>query len=454
MRTTILLLLLSLFSRMSASGQCNTGFIASMNISWVTVTASNSGPGVWHAWNFGDGTPLAYGNPFNNGATAMHEYNQPGTYVIKHIMGDSLRNCMDSSQQTVTAVFTYTCTADFRYMIDTPTGRYSFISTSFSSAPQTPWSPESYRWKSDGVDIGSGSNAYAVLSPGPHNVCLEMSLPGCFDSVCKVVTASPVPRCSTQAAFSYSAEPASPNRIRFSASPALPHAFYQWRTGDGGEYFGREFTHVYSGAGTYPVWLSVTDSVGRCTDTVLQHITVQPGPADSCVVSLAHQHHPVQNNEVSFTVNSSQPVRFMQWSIRFPDGTTDSLYRDQAYTFPDTGTYVVRLVVHTQTGCVRTVYDTVRVGSIGSANTVIPCYPNPATNTVTLQFRLEESLKMVISVYNTSGVEVKSRVEIGWKGGVVVSIPVNDLQPGQYFIHIVFPETYPVQRKSSIFQKL
>lgn len=187
----------------------------------------------------------------------------------------------------------------------------------------------------------------------------------------------------------------------------------------------------------------------------LQHATAQPALNDSCLVSLTHQHNPTQNNIVSFSVQSNQPIQFMQGHIEYPDGSGDSLYLNQPHILPDTGTYIVQLTVYTQTGCVRTIYDTVRVTSTGSStNTVIPCFPNPATNMVTMQFRLPESLKMVISVHNTSGVEMKSMVKIGWQGNVVVSIPVHDLQPGQYFIQIVFPETWPVQRKSSIFQKL
>ncbi|HEY0066399.1 MAG TPA: PKD domain-containing protein, partial [Flavisolibacter sp.] len=356
-------------------------------------------------------------------------------------------------KQTVTASYSYTCTAGFSYTLDTATGRYTFTSTSFSSAPPSP-SVENYRWTVDGVYRGAGLTLSTMLSPGQHNVCLEMTRPGCGDSVCKTVIVPPSQACTTRASISYSAEPGNPNRIRFSASPNLPNAFYYWNIG-GNNYFTREVTHVYAGAGTYPVWLSVTDSASRCSDSLSQYITVQAGPADSCVVSLTHRQNPTQNNIVSFSVNSNQPIQFMQGHIEYPDGSGDSLFLNQPHVLPDTGTYIAQLTVRTQTGCVRTVYDTVRVTSTGSnTNTVIPCFPNPATNMVTMQFRLPESLKMVISVHNTSGVEMKSMVQIGWRGNVVLSIPVDDLQPGQYFIQIVFPETYPIQRKSSIFQKL
>lgn len=174
---------------------------------------------------------------------------------------------------------------------------------------------------------------------------------------------------------------------------------------------------------------------------------------DSCSVLLTHQHHPGKNNDVRFIVEVDEPIEFLQWSIEYPDGRTDSLHRDRAYTFPYTGTYVAKLMVLTQPGCMRTVYDTVEVSSIGKTN-FIPCYPNPTTNMASLHLWLEETLKIVVTVYNTSGVEVKSLVSLGWKGSNLIEIPVKDLRPGQYFIQIVLPETYPVQRKSSIFQKL
>jgi hypothetical protein len=446
MRTAILIFFASALSCLSASGQCNTGFTASVNNAWVTATANSNTPGLWHAWTFGDGSGMKYG------PAVTHQFIHPGTYVITHILRDSLSNCWDSTSQTVTASFSYTCTASFSYTLDSVTGRYTFTSTSSSSAPPSP-SVESYQWTVDGVYKGSGPTFSTMLSPGSHNVCLKMSRPTCADSVCKTITVAAVPGCSMQASFTYSAEPGNPNRIRFSASPNLPNAFYYWNIG-GSNYFTREVTHVYNGAGTYPVWLSVTDSTSRCSDSVFQYISVQPGPADSCVVSLAHQQNATYDNHVVFSAQSNQPIQFMHGFIEYPNGWGDSLVLNQQHILPDTGTYIIQLTVHTQSGCVKTVYDTVRVTGMASTNTVIPCYPNPATNRVTMQFRLPESLKMVISVHNTSGVEMKSMVQIGWQGNVVVSIPVDDLQPGQYFIQVVFPETHPIQRKSSIFQKL
>lgn len=446
MRTVILLLFFSMLSCISASGQCNSGFTTGTNLSWVMVTANNNTAGLWHTWNFGDGTPLS------GGATATHEYNQSGTYVITHIVRDTMSNCWDSTKQTVTVSFSYSCTANFSYTLDTSTGRYTFTSTSSTSAPPSGTS-EYYWWKVDGSYRGTGPTLNIALSPGQHNVCLEMSRLGCGDSVCKTITVPQAPACTTQASISYSAEPGNPNRIRFSASPNLPNARYDWNIG-GHYYFTREVTHVFSGAGTYPVWLSVADSVGLCSDSVLQYVTVQRGPADSCVVSLTHQHNPSQNNSVTFSVNSNQPIQFMQGHIENLNGWGDSLYLNQPYALPDTGTYIVELTVVTQTGCVRTVYDTVRVTGIGGGNNTVPSYPNPAMNTVTVRFYMEEDSKTEISIYNSMGVLMKWVVKMLPPGNNTVTIPISELQPGQYFIDIRFLESERMRRKSSIFQKL
>lgn len=446
MRTTILLLFLSVLACMSASGQCNSAFATSTNLSLVTATANSNAAGLWHTWNFGDGTPLG------GGATATHEYNQSGTYVITHIVRDTMTNCWDSTKQTVSVNFSYSCTAGFSYTVNAATGTYSFVSTSSSTAPQ-PSPSENYWWRVDGSYRGTGTTFSTTLSPGQHNVCLEMSRPGCGDSVCKTITVPPAPACTTRASISYSAEPGHPNRIRFTANPNLPGASYYWHT-DGSDYFTREFTHVYAGAGTYPVWLSVIDSASQCSDSLVQNITVQPGPADSCVVSLTHQHNPTQNNQVTFSIQSSQPIQSKEWYIWYPDGSGDYMYIDQAYAFPDTGTYIMDLTVTTQMGCVKTVYDTVRVTSVNWGNNTVPTYPNPATNMITVSFFMEEDSKTVVSIYNSSGVQVKWVVKMLQPGRHSVTLPISELQQGLYFISIEFLESERMRRKSSIFQKL
>src|SRR6187401_2613169 len=123
--------------------QCNAGFNYTASSNTATFNATTNSQGFNHEWHFGDGS-------FGNGSTIIHNYNQPGQYMVKHIITDSLNTCVDSASQSITISFTPFCTASFSYNNFFPAvNRIVFASTSFVAGT----SIKNYTWKINNIVV-------------------------------------------------------------------------------------------------------------------------------------------------------------------------------------------------------------------------------------------------------------------------------------------------------------
>ena len=138
------------------------------------------------------------------------------------------------------------------------------------------------------------------------------------------------------------------------------HAFFgkssaQWNFGDGNTGVGINTTHNYNTTGTYTVQLIVFGNSG-CSDTISKPVTVvvnnKPAaniiaPATSCT-----------NAPVSFNSNiqSANAINIIQWNLSNGVSNTNASFN---YTFTQTGSYTIRLIVGTVNGCYDTVNKTI-----------------------------------------------------------------------------------------------
>src|SRR5206468_3144743 len=130
-------------------------------------------------------------------------------------------------------------------------------------------------------------------------------------------------------------------------------ASYVWNFGDGSTSTDANPTHTYAGIGTYTVKLVAMTSPG-CTDSVSHDVKVntKPTPAfsgtDACL-GFAN----------SFTNTSSGAASYM-WN--FGDGST-STATNPTHTYGGTGTYTVKLIAMTSSGCTDSVSHDVKVNT-------------------------------------------------------------------------------------------
>lgn len=125
---------------------------------------------------------------------------------------------------------------------------------------------------------------------------------------------------------------------------------YAWTFGDGGSASGRTVTHTYTSPGSFPVTLTITDTLGR-TQRTSHTISTGQGqiPTASFVMSPSS---PVIDQAINFNASGSTPepghtIRDYAWT--FGDGSSGGGAIVQ-HSYHDAGTYTVTLQVTDDAG--------------------------------------------------------------------------------------------------------
>lgn len=107
-------------------------------------------------------------------------------------------------------------------------------------------------------------------------------------------------------------------------------------------------SHLYSGAGTYDVSLSITTAEGCVVDTtVFDYVEVFPLPYAS--FSLSPEIINLLDADIAFTDHSQGEI--VDWDWNFGDGATSSLQHPN-HVYGDTGVFTINLQVTTDHGCI------------------------------------------------------------------------------------------------------
>jgi len=113
-------------------------------------------------------------------------------------------------------------------------------------------------------------------------------------------------------------------------------------------------THSFTAAGNYMVHLKVTNASGCYKDSSAQ-ITIEANPTANFSATTVCKGSPTV-----FTDNSTGGGTIVTWAWDFGDGGTANV-QNPTYTFANSGTFNVTLLVTTQAGCHNTVVKTVEV---------------------------------------------------------------------------------------------
>ncbi|MGQ0828815.1 MAG: PKD domain-containing protein [Bacteroidota bacterium] len=127
---------------------------------------------------------------------------------------------------------------------------------------------------------------------------------------------------------------------------------WNWNFGDFTTSTLQSPVHAYSSAGTYTVSLIVTTNFG-CIDTTTQTITLRDLTANFGFVVIC------QNREVFFTDSSLTGTdSIVSWQWDFDDGQ-QSILQNPSHIYSAIGSYYVRLIVTSASGCTDTIFKTV-----------------------------------------------------------------------------------------------
>ncbi len=333
----------------------------------IAFTNNSTGPPTLsYFWDFGDGV-------FSTAINPVHTYLTNGTFIAT-LVTTSTAGCMDTvrSNPIIIGAFTTSFNSPPAVCINATA---AFTNTSSPVPISSSWT------FGDGGTANSINATHIYSTPGVYTVRLYNTYSSCIDSVSRNITVNPRPVADFSAPVTMKCSP--PLTVNFQDLSTGGAVGWLWNFGDGGTSSLQNPSHTYNAYGNFTVTLIATNGFG-CTDTIVKpnYIKVQRAtisvplfPVRGCI--------PYTISPVP-VINSIDAVTSYQWD--FGDGGTSTL-ANPTYTYVAQGTYTVRLIITTSTGCTDTLIipTAVRVGSRPVVNfTAVPipvCGRQPVTFT-------------------------------------------------------------------------
>lgn len=310
----------------------------------VSTLGSGSVAG-WN-WDFGDVSNSTIQDP-------THSYVQPGSYNVK------LEVITDHGCENDTSHF----------VVVNPLPEVGFSFSNVCLNETTEFFDDSdiesgslVRWEWDFGDNTDGlgvNTSHIYQDDGLYTVNLVVTSDSlCVDSVQNDVTVYPLPETFFISDVVEGCQPLEVNFIDQSTVSSGSIVGWLWNMGEKNVTSDAQFpNYTYTDTGTYTLSLKVVTDNG-CLDslTINDMITVYPVPYASFDAS--PQPTTIVYPWVEFSDASSNDV--MEWDWSFGDGTFGVL-QNEAHEYPDTGAYLVTLIVHNQYGCTDTTDDIILI---------------------------------------------------------------------------------------------
>jgi gliding motility-associated-like protein len=293
-------------------------------------TGNSSGPGTLsYSWDFGDGNR-------SNAQKPVHTYTTNGTYNVT-LITTSNAGCSDTLRKTALVKLGTTVT---QFALPDSICYGEIIPVKNTSSPL----PATALW-----NFGDGTTSTAInpqktyFTIGTFNIRLVNTYEKCVDSITKAVKVFSKPTASfTSDLQTFCGIPAT---VRFSGSGA--GAAYRWEFGDGATANTRDAVHTYTAFGNYTVKFFVTGA-GGCVDSVVKNnfisitrpqVQIPALPARGCV-----------GLTVPFVAQPGAGINITSWHWDFGDGST-STEATPVKTYNNEGTFTVKLIFTTESGC-------------------------------------------------------------------------------------------------------
>jgi len=212
-----------------------------------------------------------------------------------------------------------------------------------------------YNWNFNGgyatPDTGQGPIMVNWLTPGNHDITLNVTRSGCDSAVTNVVNVFSSPPSPVLTADTLTGCPGV--EVCFTSSPVGNTIGYIWNFGDGDTSGQQNSCHVYTAAGVYSVAFQVALSPECIYDTALSNlIAVIPIPVAVFTPGTAVVQSP--QSLVSFT-NQSQYAASYLWNFSVAGNgnqvISNSTDFNTSYNFTQYGQYNVTLYAYNRLGC-------------------------------------------------------------------------------------------------------
>ncbi|GAB4145331.1 MAG: hypothetical protein Fur0041_19970 [Bacteroidia bacterium] len=200
--------------------------------------------------------------------------------------------------------------------------------------------------------------SYSYPNAGTYPVILFVTDSfGCSDSVMQNVIVYELPQ------IQFTGGPlsgCSPLCVNFTDQTTVTNssaAQWLWNFGDGGIDSIQNPQHCFINQGQYTITLTVTSQEGCVsTDSIPQYIDVIPGPV--AAFTFSPQPTTLNNSTIYFTDQSTNGG--VEWTWYFDENGSSSTLQNPSYTYQDTGTFNVMMIVSAAGGaCPDTAYGEV-----------------------------------------------------------------------------------------------
>jgi PKD repeat protein len=301
-------------------------------------------------WDFGDGTVVSVDYPSN--PNISHVYQEDGTYTV------TLTIITESVCQSIyTEEFEIQKAPEALINVQTTCLDEAF---GFEGEVHLNGGTDIWQWKWNFGDPMSGSNNTSELqdcyhifsSPGTYNVSLEVTnMDGCSHIKTTEITIGNLP----EAAMIVSEPGCLGDEIYLEPDPDIVDydaiESIIWNMGDGNEFELSSLEYTYESAGFYEITMTLTDTSG-CIVSTSYEVVINEKP-------IAQFGHTVscQANETYFTDNSYDPSghQITGWDWDFDaigsPGTYVSGLQNPSHIYSETGEYLVKLVLTSESGC-------------------------------------------------------------------------------------------------------
>jgi len=360
-------------------------------------------------WTFGDGTSSNQLNP-------NHTYAQAGTYTVclrvqkRGPNGVGLTNCISEICHVVTVTYVCNLHANFSWHADSLNNRkiyFTNLTNPVSTAATILWN------LGDGTTSTAWNPVHVYAQPGTYQVCLYVQLtPTCTSYYCSFITVLPTVNCQQQSNFNFTTASTNSQLFNFTPLSVNNNAQYTWTFGDGTGSHSITASHVYTQPGNYTACLTVYQNA-NCASTTCRPVQVmQQINCDSVHVSYNYYTDSLVPNKVYFHTVSNYSVIHETWTItNINTGlvTTLSQY-NPVHVFTDTGYYHVCLRAETSGGCIKEYCQYIYIAHVSSTNICnLQPYPNPGTNTISVNVALNLPEMIHVYVYNSMNLLVKEK---------------------------------------------
>lgn len=160
---------------------------------------------------------------------------------------------------------------------------------------------------------------------------------------CLVLISQGIRAQNCQAYFEYSAVPAEPYTIQFENLSVGNYAYCIWAFGDGTSSSEEDPVHSYNAQGTYPVCLTIFDSIGACNNTYCREVLV--GITAPCKASFEVIPDTLANMEIQYHFINTSTGSLNTWFWNFGDGGTSTEY-EPIHQYEEEGIYQVCLYAY------------------------------------------------------------------------------------------------------------